>query len=182
MLYALCTVFLILVSTSTVAPHGPDCVCPENSAEWTVYPDSARGAPDFFFERSIQIREIIICDGALHLFFHATQCNEKRNVCLVIAEPTYAEYLMRIPSDSVMTDKDFDKLEGSVQWGKAVFTERMNQLKEFLQNRLGENQGVTFKTGWLRYPPTIWPGQPLLLRYRGRMIELVGSLNVYFER
>jgi hypothetical protein len=143
-----------------------------------MYPDSSRGAPDFFAKASVAVREIVFCQQAVHFLFEAKQSGRRRTVCLVIAEPTYSGHLA---ADSVLTDERLLALEDHVEWQRHVFALRLRELRDIVGASNEEGERVAFDTGWFRRPPKIYPAGPLRVDWKGRGVELVGTLDVYFR-
>jgi hypothetical protein len=161
--------------------HGDGCGCPETSIGWTVYPDSAWGAPDFFAERSVQVGDILLCERGVHLLFRGRQGGARCRVCLVIAEPTFDQLLSRLPPDSVPGDGDLDKIRAHLEWERSLFAERMRKLRDLLERPADGNQRASFKTGWFRDPPRLYPGSPFVVRWKNRRVELTGTVDVFFQ-
>ncbi|HEX5032357.1 MAG TPA: hypothetical protein VFX78_12975 [Candidatus Eisenbacteria bacterium] len=166
---------------ATRAIHGDGCGCPEVSIGWTVYPDSARGTPDFFAERSVQVSEILLCERGAHLLFRARQEGARCRVCLVIAEPTLDQLLRRLPPDSVPGDGDLDKIGAHLEFERSLFAERMRKLRDLLERPADGNQRASFQTGWFRNPPRLYPGSPFVVRWKDRRVELTGIVDVFFQ-
>jgi len=171
----------ILASSPATTSHGDGCACPERSSGWVAYPDSARGAPDFFKKSSIQVREIVLCDRGVHFLFRAKQAGKARESCLVVGEPTLEESLNRLPVDSVPSDADVEQIVQRLDWDRGVFRERMKALRSVLRQEASGNCNVSFKTGWFRDAPRIYPGAPIRLRWEGQAVDLLGIPNVYFR-
>ncbi len=169
-----------LVSAAT--PHGDDCACPESSPEWVVFPDTARGAPDFFQKSSIEVEEVLFCERGVHLFCRARQAGDMRDVCLVIGEPTLEFNLRSLPADSLPSEADLAVIGEQLERDQRDFGKRTARLRSLLHCPADGNHVAQFKGGWFSTAPKILLGPPLLLQRGGGLaIALVGIVDVYFR-
>jgi hypothetical protein len=102
-------------------------------------------------------------------------------VCLIIAEPTFDQILRRLPPDSVPSDADLEKIAAHLEWERSLFAERMGKLRDLLEKPANWNQRASFKTGWFRRPPRLYPGSPFVVRWKDRRVELTGTVDVLFQ-
>jgi hypothetical protein len=174
------TLIAYTLAGASLFGHGDGCRCPEAQPGWVIYPDSARGMPDFYSHSTVALNGILICEGSVHLLFDAKQDGRRRHVCMVVAEIPFERWFRDIPADSVLTDEDIAALAQDCDWEKMVFKERVGSLEKVLGDRARVNETMTFKTGWFRHPPKVWLGSPLLVKWHGRRAELVGKVDVYF--
>jgi len=172
---------LLDTDASAAALHGLGCPCPESPPSWIAYPDSVRGAPDFFRKSSIQVQEVVLCERGVHFLFRSKQAAKMRETCLFIGEPTLDQSLQRLPADSIPSDIDFERMTERLEADRSVFAERMKSLRSILRQPANGNHRVVFKTGWFRNAPRVYPSAPIKFRWNGQSVELPGVLDVYFR-
>jgi hypothetical protein len=157
------------------------CPCPEIDVGWAAYPETA-SIPDFLRRRSLDVREIVVCDCSAHLLFRAAQAGKQREFWLVVAEPTFDQILQRLPPDSLPSDADLAGMDDELAFQRTLFNEWMQDFRRLFGWPDGGNQHAVFKTGWFSRPPRIYLRKPLVFGWNGREFTIVGTVDVYFHR
>jgi hypothetical protein len=175
---ALATTILVLGGPATLTgltSPAPDCTCPQRSFGWVLFEDSNRGVPDFWWQDSLQVKEITICDHGINFLFLTEQHGNQQVAGLIFVNPS-AELIETRLGLSPCDPRFRSELEH--------FRKRYSTLLREL-NRMS---GGKFETGgeldfWNtesdQKPLIINPARRLILKWRGEEIELRGYLDVY---
>jgi hypothetical protein len=147
------------------------CYCPQKSHGWFLYADQNR-IPDFWWQDSVSVQEIILCPHGIHFLFHADQDDQPHYVALLVAQPTRELYKARC----------FSRLGvPSIESGLSLATERytrlVNQIDDWSHGQLSATGRLDFTNSHSK--PIIVPWRSLILRWGDHQTKLRGYLDVY---
>jgi hypothetical protein len=175
---ALATAILILGGPATLtggSSQAPDCLCPQCSFGWVRFEDSNPGVPHFWWQDSLEVQQIKICDHGISFVFLTEDHGNLQMAGLVFPRPS--ERLI----ETRLGLSPFDP-----RFGRELehFKERYSSLRREL-NRLSGGRFRTSGTidfGNSESAPGPWiinPARKLVLKWGGEEIRLRGYLDVY---
>lgn len=151
------------------------CICPQTSFGWTLFVDSNRGTPDFWWTDSVTVREIFICTHGVQFLFVTRQKGTPQHTALVFPRPTRKMLAHRLD-----LEPESDLLESEFDHFRRRFDSLVGSLGEISGGALVEGARMSFDTRPEGEAPVIVPKRRLELLWRGAALKLRGYLDVYF--
>ena len=168
---------LLLVATSSFAGDrwcGDETYpCPLNSYGWTLFVDSNKGTPDFWWGPPVPVREILVCEHGVQFLFVTEQRGQTQHTALVFPTPTRPLLAYRLDiQDEVLLESEFEHFRGRF----AALTDSLDSISG---GTLGVGRRLSFDEQRGEDSATLITGK-LALAWRGRELFLRGYLDVYF--
>jgi hypothetical protein len=177
---ALATTVLILggpVVFTQVSFPAPDCSCPQGSFGWVLFEDSNPGVPDFWWQDSLEVLEITVCDHGINFLFLAEERENLQVAGLVFVNPS--EELIETRLGLHPCDPRFCRELEHYRKRYSTLRSEMNRLSD---GQLKAGGQIDFwRASRDQRPRIINPLRKLHLRWNGEEIELRGYLDVYFN-
>jgi hypothetical protein len=149
--------------------------CPQTSSEWTIYPDSSPGAPDFWWKpEAVDIEVISLCPHGIHFVFSAEQDGCMRPTALVFPSPSpgmLAERLGLEPGSA--------KLAAESEHFQQRYADLLSALEKISRGALVGSARASFAPTDPDDPRLV-PNCRLALLWHGEELPLRGYLDVYF--
>lgn len=148
------------------------CCCPQKCPGWLLFEDSNYGVPDFWWEESVAVREIIVCEHGIHFLFPAEQDGRPHYVALVIVKPTRELFEARwIPE---IGDRPMDV---QLARNRTEYKELLTLIDSWWGERFTESGRLDFADACKK--PVIVPWRKLVMIWGDKEIKLRGYLDVY---
>jgi hypothetical protein len=157
---------------------GNPCAAPLDG--WEIIPDTASTVPHFVFESRLQVDRILVCDNGVYFFFRRREWGRYVRFCLVYATPTQAQFAKYVGADEVDIQKRTRKLLEVVAQAKTSYEEFLRGLEGVLGDKYRQNRVLSFEHSRFKPELKMKMGDPIRLTYRGRSVEFLPLMDVYF--
>jgi hypothetical protein len=148
------------------------CYCPQKSDGWRLFADHNRSVPDFWWQDSVAVQEILVCGHGVHFLFTAEQDGRPHYVALVVVKPTRELFETRgIP------DIGDPSMENQLTRATRHYAKLMTLLDCWWGEPLSKSSRLDFTDSHEK--PIVVPRQGLIMKWDGRETALRGYLDVY---
>jgi hypothetical protein len=171
---------VVVCLTANIASDASDRVCavgscPQTSSSWTIWPDSAPGAPDFWWKPdAVTVEEISLCAHGIHFVFPAEQDGTVRPTALIFPYPSPELLAGRLGLAA-----GSDKLACEHEHFQRRYAALLDGLERLSGGSLTGRARETFAPSDPDQPRIV-PNSRLALLWRGEELALRGYLDVYF--
>ena len=156
--------------------------CPQKTDGWLLYDDSSKKVPDFFWEDSVEIREMLICGHGVHLYFVSTSRGQVYYTSLAIVNPTLDFYFERVEGGMPPAERGWSSPEEWVEKTAERYQKLRQTLKQWLGDSFAEHAPIDFKDVPGRRRPNLHPSRGLTMMWGKEEIRIRGYLDVYFNK
>jgi hypothetical protein len=158
------------------------CFCPQTTTGWMLYDDNSRRVPDAVRNHAdVELREILVCDHGIHLFFNAVQGGQSYFVAFVIVRPVPELFRTRQSAYDHYYRWPGYSIETRSRHAMTAYNGYLGDLRDFLGGSYAEFRHILFRTERHTAPPRLHIGPPLRILWRGNTVELRGYVDVYFS-
>ena len=182
-IYAIKFVAIVVPTVVTVGDLTHEiCSCPQHASDWHVYPDTAEGPPDFFWERRVSVHEMLSCDHGIHFFVLVKQDGQKRRACLTLRRPDFESRAPDFAEAEEISDSLILSIVEQTDAAIAQYETMLLEISTAIDRQVLRNKTLHFDGGWFRKLPQLDVEPPLHFVWRDTNVVLVGSIDVYFLR